>query len=256
MKLLLFCMVLCSTELLAQPAWRVASQSPAVDLGHGAVQVEKKIEGPVDAELTLIFFDSKRCTLRVVDQPSASAAVDLGKMAGSISGALAACNGGYFTPEFAPLGLSITASKRAGKFQRSSLLGGLVQVRRGRPMLLWRDEFSDVLGITDLVQAGPRLVNGGLAVKGLEAVRSRPRTFIMTDNDGKWAIGTCRYVTLRQLSDLLSIKGIITELEVDRALNLDGGRSTALWWKESSGKVRYRREFTHVRNFLVVVPRP
>lgn len=244
------------TPLAAQTSWSLRSSSTPVELGHGVRQVSKVVSGPAEADLTLIFFSSKRCALRVVDQPDVSSPVNLNAAALTIRGAIAACNAGYFTPDFMPLGLSIAQSKRVGTFQRSSLLGGMVQVRNQRPMLLWRDEFADVSGISDLVQAGPRLVNGGRPVKGLEALRSRPRTFILTDNNGNWAIGTGKYLTLRQLSDLLSTKGIISEMEVDRALNLDGGRSTALWWKEPSGAVRYRRELTHVRNFLVITPRP
>ena len=63
-------------------------------------------------------------------------------------------------------------------------------------------------------------------------------------------------MTLRELSDLLAAKGIITEMEVERALNLDGGSSSALWFRGADGKESYDREFGAVRNFLAVVPKP
>ena len=84
-------------------------------------------------------------------------------------------------------------------------------------------------------------MNGGLPVKGLEATRRRVRTFVLTDCAGRWAIGLCDSVTLRGLSDLLAAKGIITELHVERALNLDGGSSSGLWLHTSDGKESYDR---------------
>lgn len=238
----------------AEAQWRVSAQTKTEPLGHGAWFVRKDLAGPVEAELKLVFFDATRCALRVVDQPSRANAGSLGEAMRGM-GALAGCNGAYFTPEFAPLGLSVSQGVRVGKIERSSLLGGLLMVRKGRPLMLWRDEYTEQAGITDLVQAGPRLVNGGLAVKGLEATKRRVRTFVLTDCEGHWALGLCDRVTLRELSDLLAAEGIITEMDVERALNLDGGSSSGLWFRSESGQESYDREFATVRNFLAVVPK-
>lgn len=238
----------------AQAQWRISSQAAAVPLGHGATYVQKDVTGPADAEMKLVFFDATRCALRVAAQSAREKAGSLGEaMRGA--GALAGCNGAYFTPEFAPLGLEISAGGRVGKLERSSLLGGILMVRKGRPVMLWRDEYVEQNGITDLVQAGPRLVNGGMAVKGLEATKRRVRTFVLTDCAGRWAIGLCDRVTLRELSDLLATKGIVTEMEVERALNLDGGSSSGLWFRKADGNEEYDREFSTVRNFIAVMPK-
>jgi uncharacterized protein YigE (DUF2233 family) len=251
---LLFCFSFVLLATTASAQWSIASQSKPLPLGHGAWQVEKSVTGPSDADLNLVFFDSSRCRLEICDQPLRE---NTSSLADTMTqrGALAGCNGGYFTPEFQPLGLLVAQGKRVGAFQKSSLLGGLLMVRKGKPMMLWRDEYVSQSGITELIQAGPRLVNGGGPVTGLEALRRRARTFILTDNDGHWAIGTCRSVTLRELSDLLATKGIINELEVERALNLDGGSSTGLWWKDATGAEHYEREYATVRNFIAVVPK-
>lgn len=238
----------------ASAQWRIASQSPVENLGHGAWFVRKDVAGPTGAELQLVFFDAARCGLRVIDQPLRANAGSLRDAMRGI-GAVAGCNGAYFNPDFQPLGLVISNGARAGRVERSSLLGGVFMVRKGKPVMLWRDEFVEQSGITDLVQAGPRLVNGGQPVKGLEATKRRVRTFIITDCAGHWALGLCDRVTLRELSDLLATKGIITEFSVERALNLDGGSSSGLWFRADSGKESYTREFATVRNFLAVVPR-
>jgi uncharacterized protein YigE (DUF2233 family) len=234
--------------------WRIAGQSEAVALAGGATHVRRDVSGSGNVELKLVFFDAAKCDLRVIDQPQRSSSGALGD-AMRATDAIAGCNAGYFNPEFEPLGLVISNGTRTGSFQKSSLLGGVVQVRKGRPTLLWRDEYTEQKGITELVQAGPRLVNGGKPVAGLEATKRRARTFILTDCAGKWAIGICDRASLRELSDILATDALFPELEVERALNFDGGSSTGLWFRKADGKESYSREFATVRNFLAVVPR-
>lgn len=218
--------------------------------------VKKQISGPAEMELHLIYFDSKHCTLKVVDQATRENGRSLQSIAQAHEKAIAACNAGYFTTEFAPIGLVVSNSKRVGSFQRSSLLGGLIQVKKGRPMLLWRDEYANESHVTDLLQAGPRLVSGGRPVKGLHSDRPRPRTFIFTDNNGKWAIGTCHYASMQHLSEVLADPKVIHEISIDRALNLDGGGSTCLWWKNhQTGRSGHLPTYRIVRNFLLVIPR-
>jgi uncharacterized protein YigE (DUF2233 family) len=191
--------------------------------------------------------------LQVLDQSSkGSSALDR-RLSGTR--AVAGCNGGYFTPEFTPLGLMIADGKRVGGFQKSDLLTALVMVRKGRPSLLWHDDFVDSKGITDLLQCGPRLVIGGKPAKGLKESRPRARTFVLTDAAGHWAIGCCRYATLPQLANILTSPKVLREVKVERAVNLDGGNSSGLWWRDTKGTEHYDREAATVRNFLAVMPR-
>lgn len=243
---------LTGTQLHAQ--WLLVGQSETVALAGGATHVRREVSGPAEVELKLVFFDAAKGDLRIIDQPQRSGAGSLGD-AMRASNAIAGCNAGYFSPDFAPLGLVISNGTRVGSFQKSSLLGGVVLVRKGRPTLLWRDEFTEQKGITELVQAGPRLVNGGKPVAGLEATKRRARTFILTDCAGKWAIGICDRASLRELSDILATPAVFPEMEVERALNFDGGSSTGLWFRRVDGTESYSREFGTVRNFLAVLPR-
>ena len=205
-------------------------------------------------DFTVVRFDAARCTLRIINQPDRSTATSLAE-AMEKSGAIAGVNGGFFTPSFEPLGLCISQGKRTGNWQRSSLLGGVVMVKKGRPMLLWRDEFQDSPGITELVQAGPRLVNNGKPVSGLESRSQRSRTFIATDNAGHWLLGICEYTSLAMLAQLLSTPGLVPGFTVVRALNFDGGKSTGLWARTATGEVISEAEFTRVKNFVSIVPR-
>lgn len=234
--------------------WTVRSQSAPARLPGGAVQVKKQITGPIEADLNLILFTAGKYELRVINQTERDRAVSLAAKMREL-GAIAGCNGGYFTPDFLPLGLEVSDGARSGALQRSSLLGGVFVVRNGKAALVWKDEYAEQKGTTQLFQAGPRLVHAGQPVAGLEATKRRARTFVLTDQAGNWAMGTCKNVTLRELSDLLATRALLPEITVKRALNFDGGSSTGLWWRAEDGQEHSEREFARVRNFLVLMPR-
>ena len=61
--------------------------------------------------------------------------------------------------------------------------------------------------------------------------------------------------TLQELADLLATPSIIRAFTVMRALNLDGGPSTGLWWKDTSSAEHYDKEKWHVKNMLVIIPK-
>ncbi|MDB6075925.1 MAG: Protein of unknown function periplasmic [Verrucomicrobiaceae bacterium] len=250
-------LLLCAGEpssAVAAAPWTVSKRAAAVALPAGASLLRFTVEGEESVDFQVVLFAADRCTLRVVDQPVKSSAGTLGAAMTRIN-AIAGVNGGFFSPEFAPLGLVISQGKRVGSWQKSSLTSGTVVVRKGRLMLIWRDEFQDGPGITELLQTGPRLVNHGLAIKGLEVGRNRPRTFIATDSEGHWLIGTAQYTSLAHLAQILAAPGLVPGLKVDRALNFDGGRSTGLWLRTAVGEVQYDEEISTVRNFVAVIPK-
>ena len=97
--------LLCLIALPARGQWQLVSQSDKQDLGHGAWHTMKKAKGPREMELTLVFFDAKTTRMEIVAQttPDRLKARTLAEV-GTGSGAIAVCNGGYFTPEFGPSG--------------------------------------------------------------------------------------------------------------------------------------------------------
>ncbi|MDB6140883.1 MAG: Protein of unknown function periplasmic [Verrucomicrobiaceae bacterium] len=254
LPLLLPVVFLSCVQTFAGTPWKVAAREPEVALPAGAAWLRFTVEGEESVEFQVVRFSAERCTLRIIDQPVRADAVSLGTAMKRTS-ALAGVNGGFFNPAFEPLGLVIAQGRRAGSWQKSSLLGGVVVVRKGRLMLLWRDEFQEAPGISELLQAGPRLVNHGVAITGLESGRSRPRTFIATDDAGHWMLGIAQYTSLAHLAQILATPGLVLGLEIDRALNFDGGKSTGLWLRTATGAVEYEEEISTVRNFVAVMPR-
>jgi exopolysaccharide biosynthesis protein len=59
-------------------------------------------------------------------------------------------------------------------------------------------------------------------------------------------------VTLADLGKILATQGIAPDLRVQRALNLDGGSSSAFWF---AGRPFSISEQKRVRNFVAVVPK-
>lgn len=238
--------------------WRLESSTDAAPLGHGAVFVVKTVNGPVKVELKLAIFDEKDCHIRVVTNTDVKTARPLHEM-GRAERALAVCNGGYFHAggDFGPAGLEVASSVRSDKFTGGEWVGALM-VRQNKAALVWESEFRDSSDITDFIQCSPWIVSDGRVVPvppPKEPEQRNHRTFIMTDGDGRWGIGVCKRAGWLELAHILVTPGIITELKVKRALNLDGGPSTGLWCRSEDGREYFEKPGWAVRNAIVVVPR-
>jgi hypothetical protein len=210
-------------------------------------------EGEVD--ISVVRFDSSSCTLRVVDQPQSWSFTDLLSDSMRSVKAIAGVNGGYFHPDFTPLGLMIANGKRQGQFTRSGLVSGMICVSDGEPALIWNSESPDTTNASDFLQAGPRLVDAGQPISGLNRTKVAARTFIATDEHSGWLIGTVHSTTLHGLAELLTSPGLISGLRIQRALNLDGGRSTAFYARTNDGREISQPGWSTVRNYVAVVPR-
>ena len=205
------------------------------------------------ATLHLAVFSTKSFKLQVIDQPEPNS-VDFAETM-KRERCLAGANGGYFTPEFAPIGLRIRQGRTTSRLVRAGLLTGiLASGPRGveiiRPPDFLRGRKTDAA-----IQCGPNLVDGSRAIRGLNNTKAARRTFAATISGGKAALGYCSSVTLAELAEVLSTTPLIEGAKVQRALNLDGGSSSAFWFKREDGSALSIREHKPVRDFIGVVPR-
>lgn len=236
--------------------WQRSSGLHSHSLSGGAEMHEFTARSATESvQISVVVFDSTRCAFRVLDQPAPQAGggalVSLMRGAGAIAGV----NGGFFHPDFSTLGLMIADGRKTGQFTRSSLISGAVLVVSHEPYLVWNHEFLGETGVTQLLQAGPRLVDDGQPLPSLNRTKQAVRTFVATDGARLWAIGTVHGTTLGGLGDLLASSNLLPNMQVKRALNLDGGRSTALYARTSNGTEISRPGWSTVRNYLAVVPR-
>lgn len=235
---------------LSRGAWNVSSSetegSAVAGVEHRRLVLTDAASGE-DATLDLAVFSMKSATLRVVDNPNGD--YDLATVMRRTRG-VAGVNGGYFDPQNAPVGLLIADGKLIAPLRKARLLSGVLVVTKARVELLRSGEYSSRKNAVAAVQCGPFLVEGGKPVAGLNATRPARRTFVVTSGAERGAIGFSSSVTLAELGAVLATP----ELKVQRALNLDGGSSSAFWFAGERGVTSIPEQKT-VRDFVVLAPK-
>lgn len=237
----------------ARADWTVTSsqteRGAAAGAEHRHIVITESATGE-QATLDLAVLSPKSATLRVIDNPSGED--DLAAVMRR-ENCLAGVNGGYFDPENNPVGLLISDGNVVAPLRKARLLSGVMIVSNARIQLLRVAEYSTKSKATAALQCGPFLVDRGQPVPGLNDSRPARRTFIVTGSD-RAAIGFCSGVTLAQLGKILATPGITPGLKVQRALNLDGGSSSAFWFAGERGPFSISEQKT-VRNFVAMVPK-
>lgn len=214
---------------------------------------------PTD-KINAFFFEEKTHRMVVRDEG------DTGKPRyGSLDKAMrkspcvAGVNGGFFgsDPEGTPLGMVVQDGKTLHPLETGSFTVTGIIYDTGRQLRLMRSSAFAAMApkprVQSAIQGGPFLVENGKPVKGLNDVKSTYRTFIATDGKSRWCIATTSSLTLRQLADWLATDGTLGSFKVDRALNMDGGTSSAFWCHPSG---TYFSSIKQVRNYVGVAPRP
>jgi len=239
---------------LAGAAWSVSAseteKGAAAGVEHRHVVLAETESGD-EATLDLAVFSTKSAIVRVTDNPTGNE--DLASVMRRLRG-LAGVNGGYFDPQNAPVGLLISDGKLSAPFRKARLLSGVLVAAKGRVELLRAAEYSSRKTATAALQCGPFLVDSGTAVSGLNNTKPARRTFVLTTGSDRVAIGFSSPVTLAQLGEILATARLAPDLKIQRALNLDGGSSSAFWFAGERGVVSIPEQKT-VRDFVVVVPR-
>jgi uncharacterized protein YigE (DUF2233 family) len=238
--------------LLAIPAragWSVSSseteKATAGGIEHRRIVFAEKTSGD-EATVEIASFSTKSAAVRVIDNPDGA---ELAAVIRRVRG-VAGVNGGYFDPENAPVGLLISDGESIAPFRKARLLSGVLVITKARVELVRSADYSSRKNVIAALQCGPFLVDAGKPIAGLNATRSARRTFVLTNGSDRVAIGLCSAVTLAELGEILATP----ELKVQRAMNLDGGSSSAFWFNGQRGVVSIPEQKT-VRNFLVIVPK-
>lgn len=204
------------------------------------------------ATIDLALFSTKSCTLRVIDQP-APPRTDLAQ-AMRQERCLAGVNGGYFDPDYSPIGLLISDGKIIAPLQRARLITGVLAASPREVQILRVREFSRQQKFNAAVQCGPFLVDLGRSVRGLEKTRTARRTFAAVGSVNRAALGFCSNVSLSELAKILATTRLADDFKIERALNLDGGSSSAFWVARESSAFSIPERKT-VRDFVGVVPK-
>ncbi|HSI11275.1 MAG TPA: phosphodiester glycosidase family protein [Chthoniobacter sp.] len=243
-------LILAVTAPLASAAWVLQESAPR-SAPAGLTFTERRVQGDNGgATLWVITFDPKAHAFAVMDNPEGK--FDLGS-ASEKRGALAGVNGGYFHPDRTPLGLVVRQGVEIHPLEKAKLLSGLLTVTPTAITIQRPAAFKSSPAVREALQAGPFLVEKGKAIVGLEATRDAARTVVIQNDKGHFGFLICKSATLAGMADLLATPGIFPEGKIVKAMNLDGGTSTALWVRGTPSF--YAREWKSVRNYLAIVPR-
>ena len=233
-----------SAEWQLDQEYRRDTGTPAFSL------VSKSVTGDRPLSLHLVLPDPKHTRLVVVDNPGNGRRIDQAMVE---RGCLAGVNGGYFHADTKPIGLVVSEGRRLHGYERAKLLSGVLAVKEGQPRLLRSKEYSASQPLSDGLQAGPFLLDGGRSVPGLEATKQSRRTLVLTDGTGRYGLAMLDSpLTLAEAAELLANPDIVHELRIERALNLDGGTSSAFWARTRYSEF-YLFEWKRARNFLCVL---
>lgn len=238
-------------SLLIAALLATASPFHAIRAADSPVVTHRQLHTPGErpVEMHLVRFDRARATLRVLDLAAGQTVAQ----AARTHGALAGVNGGYFKPDQSPLGLVMSQGVVLHPLERAKILSGVLVVTARGASLLRVEEFEPNRRVREALQAGPFLVDHGATVAGLNATRRAERTVLLADRQGVAALlATTTPVTLAEMGRLLATPGLLGDMKIDRALNLDGGSSTALWVAADGFS---RSEWKPVRNAVAVTPR-
>lgn len=237
-------LILLLSSLCFASDWQIRESEVLSGPGEIVQCVRKRFEN--GTEMYLLKADMRRCGLRVIPEARPRVAEALER-----AGCVAGVNGGYFHPGGEPLGLVMAGGASFHKLEQAKLLSGLVVYAKDRATLLRVKEFDG--RAQEALQAGPFLVDGGRLVSGLNATKRAARTVALSDGKNNFGLVVCYSPTLREMGSILSDPAVISEMKVMRALNLDGGSSTAFWIK--SPKISHR-ELKSVTNAIGFAPKP
>jgi uncharacterized protein YigE (DUF2233 family) len=218
-------------------------------IAHRHVVVENASENKT-AVVDLAIFSTKSCALRVIDnqvgEPLSSAMAREKCVVG--------VNGGFFKPDFAPVGLLISDRKLIAPLQPARLMTGILSSSTHGVKIERVHEFSQDKA-NAAVQSGPFLVDHYEPIAGLDDSHIARRTFAATATGDRALLGVCSEVSLAKLAAIVATTRLADDLKIQRALNLDGGSSSAFWFARENGSAFSIREQKSVRDFVAVVPK-
>ena len=226
------------------------SEPGRAGIEHRHVVVEDAAVGQRVA-FDVAVFSAKSAALGVIDNPDGQSLAAVMKREKYGCGV----NGGYFDTDFKPIGLRVVDATTFSPLRRVRLITGiLLQSDRGIDVVRV-SEFSRTKKIIAAIQAGPFLVQANKRISGLNGSQAARRTFAGIAISNRAFLGVCSEVSLAELANILATTPIAADSKTRRAMNLDGGSSSAFWFVREDGSAFSISGLKPVRDFVAVVPK-
>jgi len=191
-----------------------------------SLQVESQTYG-TSSKLKILRIDPERFQVRVIDSRAFGVDRLEIKALAQRAQALAAVNGGFFLPDYRPLGIIIVDGQLANPLRKADW--GIFLMQDNRPRIIHTKEFQSEGNINQALQVGPRLVVEGKEkiVKKQAARRSalgitRNRQIILLNTEDT-------DVYFQDLARIFRLPASEGGLECRDALALDGGGSAQMY---------------------------
>jgi uncharacterized protein YigE (DUF2233 family) len=207
---------------------RASAEPDAAALPTGGAELESEAGGEA-FKARLFAFDLGAVELEVVDMQMRR---DLGRVVSSDEATLFATNGAFFGAKGEPVGLVVSGGKRVSAFSRA-MSGGVLTVDDGKATLVATEQFDASSRHGFAVQCKPRLVVGGAVNIRSDDGKRAERTAMCVRKDGReivFAIVT----NAAGGPSLIATASFLRRAGCSEALNLDGGPSTGVAWREGS----------------------
>ncbi|HEY2143965.1 MAG TPA: phosphodiester glycosidase family protein [Candidatus Udaeobacter sp.] len=250
----LFPLSLVALAASAQAEWKVLSnefEPGRAGIEHRHIVLETTAANQ-RADLDLAIFSAKSCALRVIDNPDGQDLAAVVKREKCVCGV----NGGYFDASFQPIGLRIIDGQTIAPLRHARLITGvLLASSRGVQIVRAREFSPHQKKAAVAIQCGPFLVDSLQRVIGLNNSALARRTFAATTAKDRALLGVCSEVSLADLAQILGATPIDPSSKITRALNLDGGSSSAFWFLREDGSAFAISGQKPVRDFVAVAPK-
>jgi hypothetical protein len=243
-------LALLSLAASAHAEWKILSaesEPGPAGIEHRHVVVENSAGDRVDFDVAI--FSARACRLHVIDNPDGKTLAATMQREKCVCGV----NGGYFDPEFKPIGVRISDGETFSPLRRARMITGiLLQSDRGVDVIRV-SEFSHAKKISAAIQSGPFLVEASRHVRGLNDSQRARRSFAGIADTDRAVLGICSDVSLAELANILATMPVAGNFRIRRAMNLDGGSSSAFWFARENGSAFSIPGQKPVRDFVGVV---
>ena len=149
--------------------------------------------------------------------------------------ALAAINGGFFLPDYKPLGLLIVDGREVNPLRNADW--GIFLIQEDSPRIIHTKEYQNGWKISQALQVGPRLVVGGRQLQMKKQVARRSAVGITTKKQVILLNTEDTDIYAQDLARIFYLPESMGGLECSDALTLDGGPSAQMYADYKSLKI-------------------
>lgn len=178
-------------------------------------------------KLRVLRIDLDKFTLRVMDCRAWGVDRMEIKVLAKKAQALAAINGGFFQPDYRPLGLLIVDGQETNPLRKTDW--GIFMIKDQMPFIIHTQEFQNRQGISQAIQVGPRLVVGGRELRLKKQLAKRSALGITYKNQIILVNSEDSQVFAQDLAHVFWLSEAEGGLECRDALCLDGGGSAQMY---------------------------